>query len=65
MVYSGLDLYPKSLEELTHITGVGIPELLGVLLQLELKGLVSECGKNRIKKRSSFNGNRNSFIFSR
>ena len=46
MVYSGLDLYPKSLEELTHITGVGIPELLGVLLQLELKGLVSECGKN-------------------
>ncbi len=46
MVYSGLDLYPKSLEELTHITGVGIPELLGVLLQLELKGLVAECGKN-------------------
>ena len=46
MVYSGLDLYPKNLEELTHITGVDIPELLGILLQLELKGLIAECGKN-------------------
>lgn len=46
LVYSCLDLYPKNLNELAHITGMKIPALINVLVSLELQGYVCEFSKN-------------------
>lgn len=46
VVYSLLDLYPKTLDELVSAGGLSIPDAMEALLSLSLKGLASECGKN-------------------
>lgn len=46
LVYTCLDLYPKSLGTLVGETDLTIPELLNVLFQLELKGYIQEISKN-------------------
>ncbi len=50
-VYSVLDFYPKSLDELSKEAEITIPELLELLLKLELKGVASEIGKNYYNKK--------------
>ncbi|MCR5526759.1 MAG: DNA-processing protein DprA [Lachnospiraceae bacterium] len=52
MLYSVLDLYPRTLDELSNMTGLTAAELLGILLQLELKGLAAETGKNNYIRKS-------------
>ncbi|SKB90094.1 DNA processing protein [Lachnospiraceae bacterium] len=52
MVYSFLDLYPKTLDELVCITDLSVQKLLPVLLQLMMKGLVAEAGKNNYYRKS-------------
>ncbi len=46
VVYSGLDLYPKDLENIALETGMHISEILEILIKLELKGYIREEGKN-------------------
>ena len=46
VVYSGLDLYPKDLENIALETGMNISEILEILIKLELKGYIREEGKN-------------------
>lgn len=46
MVYSCLGLHPKSLEELSDEISMNIPELLDILIALEIKGCICEIGKN-------------------
>ncbi len=46
MVYIALDLYPKTLGELSQSTGLQVPELLHILLELELRGLAASTGQN-------------------
>lgn len=46
-VYSNLDLSPKSLEEIVLKTDVPTVKLCGILLHLELQGLVAEVAKNQ------------------
>ena len=46
LVYSCLDLYPQNLEELIRKTTMPVSELLGILVSLELKGIVKEISKN-------------------
>lgn len=46
-VYSNLDLSPKSLEEISEKTDLPVGKLCGILLQLELEGLVTEIAKNQ------------------
>lgn len=50
MVYSTLDFYPTSLEEIALSTKLPIPEILESLLTLQIKGLVRESGKNNYMK---------------
>lgn len=51
MVYSKLDLYPKSREELLGLVGGSPQELAGILVSLELKGYISEISKNYYVRR--------------
>lgn len=46
-VYSNLDLSPKSLEEISEKTDLPMGKLCGILLRLELQGLVTEMAKNQ------------------
>ncbi len=46
MLYSKLDLQPKNLQTIIQETGLGITEVSDILLELEMKGLVTECEKN-------------------
>ena len=46
MLYSGLNLYPKSLNTIIEETGLTIPEVSALLLELELEGNVREVSKN-------------------
>lgn len=46
IVYSCLDFHPKNLEELMTMTNYSIPELLDILVGLELKGVIKEISKN-------------------
>ena len=46
IVYSKLDLFPKSREELLQLTGLHPQELAGILLSLELRGHIKEITKN-------------------
>lgn len=46
MVYSCLDLHPKNLEDIVREIPLSAREITGLLLKLELKGLVEEPVKN-------------------
>lgn len=46
LVYSVLDLYAKNLEDIASQVSCSFPELLHILVSLELKGLVKEVSKN-------------------
>ena len=46
LVYSCLDLYPRNLDMLLQETQMSVPELLDVLMKLELMGIVKEISKN-------------------
>lgn len=46
MVYSGLDLFPKSLETIMSENGLDIGTVTEILLSLQLEGLVQEVSKN-------------------
>ncbi len=48
-VYKVLDLYPRNLDSLSNMSSLPIPELLSVLLQLQLKGIAEEIGKNNYR----------------
>lgn len=47
LVYSCVDLRPKSLEELLQLTGCPLPQLIDVLACLVRKGFITEIFKNR------------------
>ena len=46
MVYSQINLFPVSLETITKNSGIGLVEVEGLLLELELEGLIKEVSKN-------------------
>ena len=46
MVYSCLDLHPKNLEDIVREIPLSAREITGLLLKLELKGLIEEPVKN-------------------
>jgi DNA processing protein len=46
LVYSCVDLRPKSIEELLQKTGFSVPQMLTILASLEQKGFVNETFKN-------------------
>lgn len=46
IVYSCLDLHPQNIDRLISMTKLPVSELLDILMQLELKGLVREISKN-------------------
>lgn len=46
LVYSKLDLYPKSKEKILEETGLGAAEVIKALVALELKGYIHEISKN-------------------
>ena len=46
LVYSCLDLQPQNLDYLFNVTKIPIPELLDVLMRLQLRGVVKEISKN-------------------
>ena len=46
LVYSKLDLFPRSREELRQLTGLDPEKLSRILISLELKGYISERSKN-------------------
>ena len=50
-VYRLLDTNPTNLDSLSNMASLPIPDLLSVLLQLQLKGVVSEIGKNNYVKK--------------
>lgn len=50
VVYSVLGFYPKCLEKIALETGMHIPELLEILIRLELRGYIREDGKNHYIK---------------
>lgn len=50
MVYSELDLYPCSLDDLVKKTGLPLSNVVENLLELELEGLVEETAKNYYAK---------------
>ncbi len=45
-VYSCIRLQPKSVEELLEETNMELPKLTGILIQLELKNIIKEIGRN-------------------
>ena len=47
IVYSAIVLFPKSIEEIQKETGFESRTLLQILLDLQLKGLITEIGKGR------------------
>ena len=50
LVYSCLDLQPQNLGDLIQRTKLSVPELLDVLIRLEMLGLVEEISKNHYVK---------------
>ncbi|WP_099468885.1 DNA-processing protein DprA [Konateibacter massiliensis] len=46
MLYSGLDLNPKSLEEILYSVDLTYSEIMMTLVDLEIKGLIRETSKN-------------------
>ena len=50
LVYSNLDLLPKGLEEIAAGTALPVGRLAGILVRLQLAGLVTEVSKNQYAK---------------
>jgi len=50
MLYSMLDLQPKNIQHIIEETGLCIARVSELLLELQMKGLVAECGKNHYVK---------------
>jgi len=50
MLYSMLDLQPKNIQYIIEETGLGVTLVSEILLELQMKGLVVECGKNHYAK---------------
>lgn len=46
MVYSCLDLQPKSLDEILNVINLEYSEIMLILVDLEMKGLIKETSKN-------------------
>jgi len=46
LVYSCLGLQPQNLDYLFNVTNISMPELLDILMRLQLKGVVKEISKN-------------------
>lgn len=46
LVYSCLDFYPKSLNQILEETGISISVLMQTIVDLELKGVIKEMSKN-------------------
>ncbi len=46
MLYSCLNLYPKSMNTIIEETGMTIPEVSALLLEMELEGSIKEVSKN-------------------
>ena len=46
MVYSQINLFPVSLEMIVNNSGLNLVEAEGILLELELDGLIEEVSKN-------------------
>lgn len=51
MLYSCLDLHPKNIQDIFDETGLSITSLTGILLKLQLDGLVEENPKNYYVKK--------------
>ena len=51
MVYSCLDLQPKSLEEIVNLSGLSVSECMSVLLDLELSGHIVQTSYQYYGKR--------------
>ncbi|MBO4920489.1 MAG: DNA-processing protein DprA, partial [Lachnospiraceae bacterium] len=45
-VYDRLEPVPIGINEISGLTGVGYEKLTGILISLELKGIIKEAGKN-------------------
>lgn len=50
MVYSMLDLQPKNIQYIIEETKMDVSVVSEVLLELQIKGLIVECGKNHYAK---------------
>jgi len=46
LVYSCLDFYPKSLNQMMEETGFTISAMMQIIMNLEFKGLIKEISKN-------------------
>lgn len=46
IVYSCLDFQPKSLNQILNMTGLEVPVLVDILIELELRGYIKEISKN-------------------
>lgn len=46
IVYSTLDSAPKHTEEIVYLTGLDLQEVIGILVELELKGFVTQISSN-------------------
>lgn len=46
MVYSCLDLHPKCLNDILKEVSMSVPEVLSILLSLEIRGFIKEVSKN-------------------
>lgn len=50
LLYSCLDLRPKSLDELSAETGINITQISHMMIEMELMGIIQEVGKQRYIK---------------
>ena len=50
MLYSMLDLQPKNIQYIIEETGMDVSAVSEILLELQMKGLIVECGKNHYAK---------------
>ena len=54
LVYSVLDFYAKSMEEVANAVNMEFSEIVPIFISLEMKGLIKECGKNIYVKCDNF-----------
>lgn len=54
LVYSVLDFYAKSIEEVANAVNMEFSEIVPIFISLEMKGLIKECGKNIYVKSDNF-----------
>ena len=50
MLYSMLDLQPKNIQYIIEETGMDVSAVSEILLELQMKGLIVEYGKNHYAK---------------